>query len=587
MNQRLSYLRSLIGFAFQNNPLLYGALALSVFSVIIELAAVSSLMPLAAVAAGESAPVDSPTVRVLDWMGMTASGQTLLIVFVGLFSVRVLTQFASQGLIFYLSKRLLLQLSTRAFHTIMHSVPLKELERQSMGYFITLSGDEANRASNIIAYMSQFASVTLLAFLYFVAIVAFSLPVAVFVAVFLLVSFLALFNSFRTTHKLGAKAVEQSQGLHSVFVDTLNGLRSVRAFAAETYVSNNYYSMLLSYVRTNVIIEMISLTARYGPALLLLLAVCGVALWPSSASRFSVELPLLVTLIVLLMRFFPVTGQALNLGLRIIADVRAGQDVTHIINQYKPASPKQEMDVLETITRIEARSIDFSHLDGKPVLTGFDVSLEKGKSYALVGESGSGKSTFLDLLLCFYEPENGKLLVNSTALQSVPKLELRRRIALVAQEPVIFNDTVASNIQFGAQADREQIERACKVACIHEFILSLPEGYDTHINYRGSNLSGGQKQRIGIARAVLRQPDVLLLDESTSALDEGTRKRVVSNLLTEFQDRIILFVTHDAFVMGEADFIYAMDKVNQVCADTKDETVKQKHRDSVRTSTSS
>jgi ABC-type multidrug transport system fused ATPase/permease subunit len=195
----------------------------------------------------------------------------------------------------------------------------------------------------------------------------------------------------------------------------------------------------------------------------------------------------------------------------------------------------------------------FEHVDGKPVLQDFSAIIRRGRSYAIVGASGSGKSTFLDLLLGFYVPAKGSILINGVLLCQIDPSVLRSKAVLVAQDTAVFNDTVANNLRLGFDASRGDLDRACRIACIDEFIADLPNGYDALLNYRGSNFSGGQKQRIGIARAVLRHPDVLLLDESTSALDGATREQVVGNLLKEYKDRILVFVTHDSFVMSRVD----------------------------------
>jgi ABC-type bacteriocin/lantibiotic exporter with double-glycine peptidase domain len=210
--------------------------------------------------------------------------------------------------------------------------------------------------------------------------------------------------------------------------------------------------------------------------------------------------------------------------------------------------------------------VGFSYEHDKEVLRGVRMRLERSNSYALVGLSGSGKSTLLDLLLGFYAIDQGRLLINDVPIERISYVELRSKVMLLSQDSAIFNDTVANNLRFGRDAAPEEIDRACRIACIDDFIATLPQGYATRLSYRGSNLSGGQKQRIGIARAVLRRPDLLLLDESTSALDANTRARVVENLLEEFRDRIVLFVTHDAFVMSRVNHVIDMGAINHAAA---------------------
>jgi ABC-type multidrug transport system fused ATPase/permease subunit len=551
----LAYLRSLFRFAFRNNPLLYASLLLSVISVCLELAAMTALMPLASLTSNQPGVPSGFLVESLSKLGLPTDGRSILLVFIALFAARVLSQFASQGLTIYLGKRILLQLTTRAFSALIRNVPIRELESRSIGYYISLAGDEAGRASNLVIFVSQFISTALLGALYYAAIVSYSKTVAIAVLIFLFVTFLALFESFRISHRLGVRQVEQSQAASSFFVDAINSLRSVRSFSAEDYITSSHFSQLLAYMRTLALIDITSMSARLGPVLFLFLCVAAVAMWPGAGDKLSLDLPFIATIVVLLMRFFPTVGQGLNLALRVIADARAGRDVTQIISKYENA-PKLSYTRLHidgAIECIETNSVYFEHVDGKPVLRDFSATLRRGRSYAIVGASGSGKSTFLDLLLGFYAPAKGSILINGVSLNQLDPSDLRGKAVLVAQDAAIFNDTVANNVRLGFDGPQSDLDRACRIACIDELIAGLTNGYETLLNYRGSNLSGGQKQRIGIARAVLRDPDLLLLDESTSALDSATREQVVGNLLKEFKDRIVVFVTHDAFVISKVD----------------------------------
>lgn len=558
----LNYLSALFHYAFKHNRLLYVSLGISLASVCLELAAMSVLMPLASVAGGQPPQKNALAVQALEKCGVVSDGRSLLLLFIGLFAIRVMTQFLSQTLTIYVGRRLLLQLTSQAFAALVRNVPIRELESRSIGYYISLAGDEANRASNLIVLIGQFVSTLLLGLLYFLAIVAYSRLAGFAVVVFLVVTFLMLFEAFRISHRLGVRQIEQSQAANSLFLDTLNSLRSVRSYSAEDYVTTSYYRMIYNYMRTLALIDEISLSARLGPALLLFSCGAIAVFWPSVGSRFVFDLPFLVTIVILLMRFFPIAGQALNLTLRIVADSRAGRDVTQIISEHGAAKSqrKRQPIPLSMVKRVEAVGIYFSHIDGKLVLEDLNISLFRGRSYAIVGRSGSGKSTLLDLILGFYIPKLGRVLVNDIDLVELSEFKLRQRILLVSQDAAIFNDTLANNLKLGMDVTQQELEKACHVACLKEFVLDLPKGYETMLQYRGSNLSGGQKQRIGIARAILRQPDVLLLDESTSALDAGTREHLVRNLLEEFKDRIVVFVTHDTFVMSKVDEIFDLSR---------------------------
>lgn len=552
------YLWTLLKFALRMNPLLYAVAGLSAASALLELAAMTSLLPLVSLGAGRVLTENSRYLRLAKMAGIPQDARSLLILFLVLLSLRVLAQFLGQVLISVASKRLLGQLSTRAFENLVTAVPMAEVERGTIGAYISLVGDESFRASTLVSHLSQFIGLVLLAAAYFAAIVNYSPPLALGVTIFLVLCFLSMYEAFRVSHRLGARQIQESQAAGSVFLDALNGLRAVRALSAEPYVVGSYRSLMTRYLRTLVAVDLVSFSTRTIPALLLLAMAGAVVAWPALGRGLSLDLPFVATMVVFLMRFFPVVGQALGLALRVVADTRAGRDVTHLVLNYPPPPLRDPAPDRHPVSGIEAQALSFSHHPGRLVLERVDLRLLRGRSYALVGPSGSGKSTFLDLLLGFYPVQSGALLVDGTEIGTLPLATLRRRILLVPQETAIFNDTVANNLRFGTNASQAEIEHACRVACIHDFVASLPLGYETVLNYRGTNLSGGQRQRLGIARALVRGPEVLLLDESTSALDATTRTALVDSLLTEFKDRLLLFVTHDAEVIARVDEVIDM-----------------------------
>lgn len=563
---QLAYLRVLVAFAFRENPLLYLALLVSVGSVLLEIAAMATLLPLASVASGHEIDSFSGLGRLFERLGVMPDGPAILLVFISLFGLRIVSQFIGQALIQYLSKQLLHQLTTRAFYTLLTAIPLREIEKQSIGSYISLVGDESFRASTLVTNMSQLVTQLLLACLYFAAIWSYSAPVAYAVLGFLGVTFLLLFEAFRASHRLGNIQVEQSHNANSLFLDALNGLRSVRAFSAEDFVSKGHRSILRKYMRTLFRIEVVNLLTRLGPALILLLAATAFTLYPKVLGDELADFAFTVTLVVFMLRFFPVVGQTLNIALRVVSDARAGRDVTRFVQQAatpKPALPRAA-GTGQKVSEIRIQNLDFSHQPGKPVLREVSLLLAKGRSYAVIGRSGSGKSSLMDLLLGFAVPDVGRILIDGVPSTEISEQELRKEILLVTQDATIFNDTLGNNIRFGADATDAEVLEACRIAGVDQFLGELSMGLDTLLTYRGTNLSGGQRQRIGIARALLRQPAVLLLDESTSALDATTRQQVISNLINAFRDRIIVFVTHDIHVIEAVDEVLDMALINKV-----------------------
>jgi len=198
--------------------------------------------------------------------------------------------------------------------------------------------------------------------------------------------------------------------------------------------------------------------------------------------------------------------------------------------------------------------------DAAPALRNVSFRLERGKTTAVVGRSGSGKSTVVSLLLRFYDPQHGAVLVDDVPLQTFDTQTYRRRIGIVSQDVFIFNDTVRFNINFGADdpAAEDRIIEAARRAGAHEFIMNLPEGYDTQLGDRGVKLSGGQRQRISIARAVLRDPEILILDEATSSLDSRTEEQIHEAIAEIGRNRTVIIIAHRLSTIENADRILVM-----------------------------
>ena len=211
---------------------------------------------------------------------------------------------------------------------------------------------------------------------------------------------------------------------------------------------------------------------------------------------------------------------------------------------------------------IEFRNVHFTYpTRDVPILKGICLTIQHGQFAAIVGSSGSGKTTIISLLQRFYEPTSGTIWQDGNRITSVPLAELRRRMSLVAQEAYLFRGTIRENVLLGMQEEIVSVDilhQACRHAGIHDFIMSLPNGYDTDIGTGGVSLSGGQKQRISIARALIRDPAVLLLDEATSSLDSQTEKEVQEVFERTGQGRTVVVVAHRLATVQKADVIFVM-----------------------------
>nr|WP_319540707.1 ABC transporter ATP-binding protein/permease [uncultured Methanospirillum sp.] len=221
---------------------------------------------------------------------------------------------------------------------------------------------------------------------------------------------------------------------------------------------------------------------------------------------------------------------------------------------------------------VQFDDVSFGYETGREVLKDCSFSIKSGETIALVGASGVGKSTVIDLLYRFHNPQHGSILLGGTSIDKFPLLQLREQLSLVSQETYLFYDTIRNNILIGnPSATTEDIEKAAKAAQIHDWICSLPDGYDTITGERGTRLSGGEKQRIAIARAILKDAPVLLLDEPTSSIDAGSEKLIQKALDDLCKDRTVLVIAHRLSTIRRADRIMVMDNGRIIESGTHEE----------------
>lgn len=221
----------------------------------------------------------------------------------------------------------------------------------------------------------------------------------------------------------------------------------------------------------------------------------------------------------------------------------------------------EEGMVLDSIKgSLKFEEVGFYYNKGENVLEDINLTIEAGETVGLVGSTGSGKSTIVNLLMRYYEPTEGSILLDGIDLREIDMQSLREHTGIVLQDPFLFRDTIANNIAYGnPDVSIEQIIEAAKTANAHEFISKLPDAYDTHLGERGIGLSGGERQRISIARAVIRDPHVLILDEATSAVDTHTEKLIQEAIDRLIQNRTTVIIAHRLSTLRKADKIVVLD----------------------------
>jgi len=280
----------------------------------------------------------------------------------------------------------------------------------------------------------------------------------------------------------------------------------------------------------------------------------------------------------LLQRFSDQVAGTANIANSIQQSLIAAQRVFEVLDApVEIQSPPQPVPLGQARGEVTFEGVTFGYSAEDPVLREVSFTARAGQIVAIVGATGSGKTTLMSLIPRFYDPQQGRVLVDGIDVRQCDVDELRRNIGVVFQESFLFSNSVAANIAFGhPEAGAAQIEKAARIAAAHDFILELPKGYDTHVGEKGNSLSGGQRQRIAIARAVLLEPAILLLDDPTAAIDPQTEHEIMSAMNNAMRNRTTFVVAHRLATLQRADQIIVLDHGRIVQTGTHEELLKQK-----------
>lgn len=399
----------------------------------------------------------------------------------------------------------------------------------------------------------------------FTLILMFNIDVnlSLFVLLFIPISGLII-SSIGKALKRKSDRVQKEQGdFLSIIEETLGGLTIVKAFFAEKQFYQKFAASTNRFYRyNNTLINRQNLASPMSE--FLGIGVIGGLLW-FGGKMVLVDQTLSGTLFLsfMLLAYNILTpAKAISkASYTIRKGDAAAERVLELLeteNSIKESSNPQQLD--EISTGVQFNKVDFSYGTDR-LLENFNLELKKGQTVALVGESGSGKTTLAKLLNRFYDVSGGEISIDGINIKDIAKENLRQHIGVVTQEAILFNDTVANNLCLGKHsATQEEMVNAAKIANAHDFIMELPHGYQTNIGDGGGKLSGGQKQRLSIARAILKNPTILVLDEATSALDSASENLVQEALEKLMQDRTSLVIAHRLSTIQKADTIVVLDK---------------------------
>ena len=397
--------------------------------------------------------------------------------------------------------------------------------------------------------------------IYFFVMFAVSWQMTLFVIIVLPLAGWGMGSLTRKLKRRSSVVQAQWGTIMSQLDETLGGLRIIKAFIAEKKMSARFVKINEEY-RNSVNAMVIRQSSAHPMSEFLGTCVIVIVLWfggslilntdyaPMDASLFIFYLVMLYSIINPL-KDFTKTFYNVPIGL-------ASMDrIDMILKAENPIQePARPLPLKAFEQQLEFRDVSFSYVEGRPVLKHINLTVPKGKTIALVGQSGSGKSTLVDLVPRYHDVQQGEVLIDGKNIKDVSIHSLRSLIGNVNQEAILFNDTFYNNITFGVEnATMEQVIEAAKIANAHDFIMESENGYDTMIGDRGGRLSGGQRQRISIARAILKNPPILILDEATSALDTESERLVQEALERLMKSRTTIAIAHRLSTIKNADEI--------------------------------
>ena len=480
---------------------------------------------------------------------------------------------------YFLSSAAIIPVRTGVVRDIRNAL-YQKITQLSLGFFseerkgdiiARMSGDVQEIDNSVMASLDMLFKNPILILFYFVTLLVVSWQLTLFTLIF--VPFFGWFMG-----KVGRKLKQNSVTAQALWSDTmsqveetLGGLRIIKAFCAERLmndrfdkVNNNYRNDIM---KVNIRQQLAHPMSEFLGTLMII-----VVLWFGGTLVLGqypvISGPTFIYYLVILYSILNPLKEFSKAGYNIPKGMASMERVDKIlmaeIEIKDPKNPK-ELDSFDH--EIELRNVSFAYTSDKLedgteqyhwVLRNINLVIPKGKTIALVGQSGSGKSTLLDLIARYYDVQEGEVLIDGVNVKDLNLHNLRKFIGNVNQEAILFNDTFFNNISFGVNATKENVVEAAKIANAHDFITQTENGYDTNIGDRGGRLSGGQRQRVSIARAILKNPPILILDEATSALDTESERLVQDALYKLMKTRTTIAVAHRLSTIKNSDEICVM-----------------------------
>lgn len=507
---------------------------------------------------------------------------TLLLLGLGLAFMTLLktgSYFAGSACLMPIKTGIVRDIRTNIYRKIL-ALPLAFFSEERKGDILARVSTDVNEVdASITSSLDMVIKNPIFILIYIITLITISWQLTLFT---LLVVPLMAFGIGRIGKKLKKKSLyaqsKWSDGL-SIIEETLGGLRIIKAFVAEKKMEQRFVKVNNEH-RSAAMKVAIRQSAAHPVSEFLGTLMIVVVLWFGGTLIFSgsstIDASTFIYYLVILYTILQPLKELSKAGYSIQKGMASMERINKILKAENNIKEKTDAKDIGGLNEgIELKDVSFSYNNQREILHHINLKIPKGQTVALVGQSGSGKSTLVDLIPRYHELNSGTITIDGTDIRELKIKSLRALIGNVNQEAILFNDTIFNNIAFGVEeATREQVEEAAKIANAHEFIMESEQGYDTIVGDRGGKLSGGQRQRISIARAILKNPPILILDEATSALDTESEKLVQDALFRLMKSRTTIAIAHRLSTIKNADIIYVLHEGQIVEQGTHEELLK-------------
>lgn len=477
-------------------------------------------------------------------------------------TIRGLSTFASQVGLTWVASRVVFDLRNEMFNRLL-TLPTARFDNASAGALLSKVTFDANRVmlatteAIIIIVRDSLAVLGLLLWMFY-------LNWQLSLILFSIVPFIVLVVKY-SGKKMRRGNLEQQDNmgqLTRILEEAISGHKLVKIFGGQDYENNRFKKASNGVRFWEVRLKTISHLSMFAAEILIALVLALIIyIATSQANHDQVSVGSFISLFAAMGMLFSPIKRLTKVNEQVQQGLAAAQTVFELIDEI-PEREHLSIEHQKIIGNLEFRNLNFGYSQDKKILSNIDLKINAGETIGLVGISGSGKTTLTNLLACFYPIENNQIFIDQFDINEMDLKTLRSHLALVSQEIVLFNDTIAANIAYGSMsnASRDEIEKAAEAAFAMEFIKQMPDGLNTMIGERGVKLSGGQRQRLAIARALLKNAPILIFDEATSALDSHAEQQVQMALENLRKNRTTLIIAHRLSTIEKADRIVVLEQ---------------------------